>query len=238
MLLANECQICHFLPWPVDNPFNFDWIFLKHAGNQDRHKIWDKFKFRPDRNIRYGVTCPWEHQKPIFDLFWAITSSFFIRLSSNIQITRTGIKYQWSSSLGQIVIFALELHALRWRNFIIHFLWQNVVQLIAPSVFIRFLSNYMQKGFKDLEFRPDRTIHVGVTCPWVPKKPIFDIFQSMVPSVFVGSSSKLKLTRIGIKISNNRNQTWVPLRAMKTFMRKKIGSYHVVSATKASSVTL
>ena len=35
-----------------------------------------------------------------------------------------------------------------------------------------------------------------------------------------------------------KNKKWVPLRAMKTFIRKKNGSYYVVSANKTSSVTL
>ena len=39
-------------------------------------------------------------------------------------------------------------------------------------------------------------------------------------------------------IKLNKNQKWVPLRAMKTSIRKKNGSYCVVSANKASSVTL
>ena len=27
------------------------------AGNKHRHKIWDKFEFRPDRTTDYGVSC-------------------------------------------------------------------------------------------------------------------------------------------------------------------------------------
>ena len=34
--------------------FSFDWVFMKVAGNLDRHKISDKFKFRQDH---FGVTC-------------------------------------------------------------------------------------------------------------------------------------------------------------------------------------
>ena len=29
--------------------FIFDWIIINIAGNQDRHKSWDKFDFRPDQ---------------------------------------------------------------------------------------------------------------------------------------------------------------------------------------------
>ena len=28
------------------------------AGNEDMHKIWDEFEFRPDRTTDYGVSCP------------------------------------------------------------------------------------------------------------------------------------------------------------------------------------
>ena len=38
--------------------FIFDRIFVKLAGNHDRHKISDEFKFRPDRISHFGVTCP------------------------------------------------------------------------------------------------------------------------------------------------------------------------------------
>ena len=39
-------------------------------------------------------------------------------------------------------------------------------------------------------------------------------------------------------VKSNKNQKWDPLRAMKTFIQKEGGSYYVVSANKASSVTL
>ena len=36
----------------------FDLILFILAGNEDRHKISDKFEFRADRTTDYGVTCP------------------------------------------------------------------------------------------------------------------------------------------------------------------------------------
>ena len=38
--------------------FIFDWIFNELAGNQDRHKILDKFEFRPEcqNNSLYTYT--------------------------------------------------------------------------------------------------------------------------------------------------------------------------------------
>ena len=38
--------------------FIFDRIFVKLAGNQDRHTISDEFKFQPDRISHFRVTCP------------------------------------------------------------------------------------------------------------------------------------------------------------------------------------
>ena len=39
--------------------FIFDWIIIKVAGNQDRHKSSDEFDFVPDQTTHFGVTCPW-----------------------------------------------------------------------------------------------------------------------------------------------------------------------------------
>ena len=41
--------------------FIFYWNFIKLAGNQDRHKVSDKFEFWPDRISHFGVicTCGW-----------------------------------------------------------------------------------------------------------------------------------------------------------------------------------
>ena len=43
-------------PCPIDSAFSFDQIFIKLAGNQDRHKILVKFEFGPDWNICFGDT--------------------------------------------------------------------------------------------------------------------------------------------------------------------------------------
>ena len=37
----------------------FDLIFVKLAGNEDRHESSNKFEFGPDRIIHFGVICPW-----------------------------------------------------------------------------------------------------------------------------------------------------------------------------------
>ena len=42
----------------------FDWVFVKLAGNEHRHKSSNKFEFGSDRIIHFGVICPWA---PIFN---------------------------------------------------------------------------------------------------------------------------------------------------------------------------
>ena len=39
--------------------FIFDWIIIKVAGNQDRHKSSDEFDFGLDQTTHFEVTCPW-----------------------------------------------------------------------------------------------------------------------------------------------------------------------------------
>ena len=48
--------------------FLFDWIIIKVAGNQDRHKSSDKFDFGLDKTTHFGVTCPWKTKIYTFEL--------------------------------------------------------------------------------------------------------------------------------------------------------------------------
>ena len=41
-----------------------DWVFVKLAGDEDRHKSSNKFEFGSYRIIHFGVICPWA---PIFN---------------------------------------------------------------------------------------------------------------------------------------------------------------------------
>ena len=83
----------------------FDWIFVKLAGNEDRHKSSNEFEFGSDRIIDFGVICP------LAWIFLPISMEFFppwtyngennvstcyqlpwIQSSSNLQLTRTGME--------------------------------------------------------------------------------------------------------------------------------------------------
>ena len=89
------------------------------------HKISDEFEFRPNPTTDYGVSCPWASKKIPLDLQWEngvpmLARSYFIKSSSKLLVTRTGIKAWSSSILGRIRPLILELLALEWGN-ISHF---------------------------------------------------------------------------------------------------------------------
>ena len=69
--------------------FSFDRIFVKLAGNQDSHKISDKFEFWLDRISHFRVTCPCGQIKFSIDILWNLqvqlafqTLEFFVTLFS------------------------------------------------------------------------------------------------------------------------------------------------------------
>ena len=45
----------------------------------------------------------------------------------------------------------------------------------------------MHTNSDELEFQPDWTIDFGVTCPLVPKTPVFHLVQSIACLVLIGS---------------------------------------------------
>ena len=66
--------------------FIIDQIFFKLAGNQDRHKISNVFKFWPDQSSHFGVICPWLLKKVTDDIVQGIVLSFliFMKLADNM----------------------------------------------------------------------------------------------------------------------------------------------------------
>ena len=115
----------------------FDPILFILKGNEDMHKILDKFEFRPDRTTDYRVSCPWASKKIPIDLQWEIgvsllARSFFIKSSGKLLVTRTGIKAQSSSILGRIRPLILELLALerrKFHTFELEYLWSQFANL-------------------------------------------------------------------------------------------------------------
>ena len=151
--------------WSLPFVLFFYQIFVKLAGNQDMHKISDKFEFRPDWISHFGVMRPWGWIKFSIDLwnllhqlanldkilcvaslrwgkgcvrFWSrfhqkcgcnvnrklpltcngenhvstLTPSVLTRSSSNLLVTRNGIK-SWSClNSGEIRLLPTELGAI------------------------------------------------------------------------------------------------------------------------------
>ena len=73
--------------------------FIKLTGNEDRHKILDRFKFWSYLTSHLGVACPSTVKKNDVSSF---SQSPLIGSLSNLQVMRTGIKARTSSNLGQI----------------------------------------------------------------------------------------------------------------------------------------
>ena len=113
----------------------FDWIFVKLAGNEDRHKSSNVFEFWPDPIIHFGVIRPWAWTYFPMDLYWRkwCLHFFSVQSSSNLQVTRTGTKCWTGSISSRILPVTLELHALQlWKKmmslaFLSH-LWQDICQ--------------------------------------------------------------------------------------------------------------
>ena len=97
----------------------FNRIFVKLAGNEDRHKISDEFEFGLGQTFHYGVIRPW-----VFPLTLNgengvsnFSQLLWIQSSSNLQVMRTGIKSRTSSNFGRIWPVILKLQALeRWKK--------------------------------------------------------------------------------------------------------------------------
>ena len=115
---GNRNSHWHIIRKTVSPDFSvtFNWIFVKLAGNEDRHKISEELEFGPGWTFHYWVVRPWafpltlngENGVSIFtQLLWS-------QSSSNLQVTRTGIKARSSSNFSRIWPVILELRALEW----------------------------------------------------------------------------------------------------------------------------
>ena len=168
-----------WFPWQQKPPIDLQWgkqrlhlfslylILFILAGNEDMHKITDKFEFLPDQTTDYGVIRPWafpltlngENGVSIFSqLLW-------IQTSSNLQEMRTGIKSWTGSNFGRIWPVLLELPALQpWKKWCLHFF-----SVTFDWVFVKLAGNEdRHKSSNKFEFGSDRIIQFGVICPWAP----------------------------------------------------------------------
>ena len=138
-------------PWQQKTPLTYNgengvstfsrllliWSFLYLKVTRTCKKISDKFEFRPDRTTDYEVSCPLASKTFPIDLQWEngvsmLACLFLIESPSKLLVTRTGIKAQSSSILGQIRRLILELLALEWRKFHtfeLEYLWSQLASL-------------------------------------------------------------------------------------------------------------
>ena len=70
--LPLSAQKYHIWPCLEHDLFSFDRLLMRLAVNLDRHKISDKFEFRPVQTIDFWVTCPLVRPNPIFSLVHSI----------------------------------------------------------------------------------------------------------------------------------------------------------------------
>ena len=102
------------------SPFIFYRIFIKLAGNQDRHKSSVEFDFGPNQTTHFGVTCPWVTKISHFCLTWIFLKSVG-KFCSNFMRSIIGVGERLHKVLGQIgsrlVTMATESPIyLQWRK--------------------------------------------------------------------------------------------------------------------------
>ena len=144
-----------------------------------------------------------------------IAPSLLIKLSSNLRVTRTTIKFWTSSNSGQIEPFTSELLALCAEN---HHVWpclnhslfsfdqifmRPAYKLERHRIIFKLAGNQdSHKMLDEFEFRPDQTFYFGVTCLLVPKSPIIDLVLNIACLVFNETLWNLQITWKGINSDN------------------------------------
>ena len=110
--------------------FIFDRIFVKLAGNQDRHKISDEFEFRPDRISHFGVTCPCGRIKFSIDILW----------NRQVQLTFKTLEFFVTLFLGTVRPRRLKLDTHVGSGQMYHVYWNQAAASYSSLYFFIFLS--------------------------------------------------------------------------------------------------
>ena len=149
--------------------FIFDWIIIKVAGNQYRHKNSDEFDFRQDQTPHFRVTCPWMTKLLLFRTWISLRPVG--QSWSNLCVASLGV------AKGCIMFWGrLDQNTGVHGNRSPH--WRIMGKMMFPHFVGCFWSNPfiladnedMHKISDEFEFRPDRTTDYGGSCPWASKK--------------------------------------------------------------------
>ena len=133
-------------------------IFIRPAGNEDRHKILDEFEVGVGQTFHYGVIRPWVSPLTLYGKNGVSIFSqlLWIQSSSNLQVTRT---CRTSSNFGHIWPVILELRALeRWKKWCL-----QLFSVTFDWIFVRLAGNEdRHKSSREFDFRLEPIIHFGV----------------------------------------------------------------------------
>ena len=71
--------------------------FIKLTGNEDRHKISDRFEFWSYLTSHFGVTCPSVVKKCCLQLFSVTFDWVFVKLAGNEDRHKSSNKFEFGS---------------------------------------------------------------------------------------------------------------------------------------------
>ena len=137
---------------------------------------------------------------------------------TNFMCSITGVGERLHKVLGQIgskLWFPWQQKApigLKWGKLCLHLF----LVVFNPILFILAGNEDMHKTSDEFEFRPYWTIYYEVSCPWASKKFPIDLqwengISMLARSFLIESSSKLLVTRTGIKARTSLILGWVRL---------------------------
>ena len=209
---------------PIDNYFIFHWSFVTLAGNEDIHKISDKFDFGPNRSIHFWSYCHWATEKDFpIDLQWRkccpdnsyfTFDRIFINLAGNQDSYKILDEFEFRQD--RIIHFGVTCPWVAKRAHIWHCPIDGAFSFDGSSSNLQVARTLPD----DLEFWPYQTIDFcaacnifsnvfkfgwyqtidfRVTCPWEPKKPIVDLVRSIETSFLIGCSSNLQFMKTAVK---------------------------------------
>ena len=166
------CECCKH-----DSAFIIDWIFLKLAGNQNRHKISDEFDIQPDRAIRFGVIRPWvpkKYHRVITGKCCKYNSTFIsdwilVKFAGNHD--RHTISNEFEFWPDPFINFGVICPLVPEKCFEDNspFIYFELVCAIVHLVLVRSAWN-----LQITRTGSHCTIYFGVTCPWLLKQRLFN----------------------------------------------------------------